>query len=326
MIDDLELSRKIYSMDFFNFENGEILKDVKVEYSTVGTPKFDKNGRIINAILYCHGSSGDCESVKKIHEFMAPGEIFDLEKYYFISLSGLGSPNSCSPSTTNLNNDFPKYEVIDLVNFQKKFLADCFNINHLFGLIGNSMGGFVVLTWATEYPDFMDFIISMVSSYKTAGHNYILSKTTKEIIESDQNYGLKDFEKNCSRTLKLACQAAYCYGFSREMYRQTSNQQLSQDFEEFGQESLSENIYDINFSNNATLDYDIEDKLCEIKVPVLIIAINQDQYFPPNLDAIPMSKMIKDSTLVIYDSELGHVGSNEVYKIKEDIENFIHSV
>ena len=43
-------------MDSFKFHNGEVLKDVKVEYMTYGTPKYDENGLINNAILYCSGS------------------------------------------------------------------------------------------------------------------------------------------------------------------------------------------------------------------------------------------------------------------------------
>ena len=75
--------------------------------------------------------------------------------------------------------------------------------------------------------------------------------------------------------------------------------------------------------NNSSLDYDLTDQLENITAKVLIIAINQDQYFPPNLDAIPMSKMIKNNKLLIFNSCMGHVGSNELFKVKEDLEEFI---
>ena len=47
-------------------ENGEVLKDVKVEYVTFGTPKYDENGVICNAVVYAHGSLGNYSSMKKI--------------------------------------------------------------------------------------------------------------------------------------------------------------------------------------------------------------------------------------------------------------------
>ena len=42
-------------MDSFEFENGEMIRDAVVEYMTFGTPKYDENGAIVNAIVYCSG-------------------------------------------------------------------------------------------------------------------------------------------------------------------------------------------------------------------------------------------------------------------------------
>ena len=117
-------------MDSFEFSNGEVLKNVNVEYMTCGTPKYD--GDIItNAIVYCHGSLGNFTSVKKIFPLMYENAPFDENKFFFISISSLGSPGSCSPSSTNLKNKFPSYSIEDIANFQKQFLAEKFNIEHI---------------------------------------------------------------------------------------------------------------------------------------------------------------------------------------------------
>ena len=129
-------------MDSFEFENGAVLKDVKVEYMTFGTPIYDEDGLIKNAIIYCHGSLGNYASMKKVAPLVGKDDVFDENRYFFISLTALGSPNSCSPSTTGLNSKFPKYSIRDVVNFQKQFLKEKFNISHVLGMIGNSMGGF----------------------------------------------------------------------------------------------------------------------------------------------------------------------------------------
>ena len=63
---------------------------------------------IKNAIIYCHGSLGNYASMKKIAPLVGENDVFDENKYFFISLSALGSPGSCSPSTTDLKNKFPK--------------------------------------------------------------------------------------------------------------------------------------------------------------------------------------------------------------------------
>ncbi|WP_407422967.1 alpha/beta fold hydrolase [Methanobrevibacter sp.] len=317
-----EEKREMYVMDSFEFSNGEVLNDVDVEYMTFGTPKYDGN-IITNAIIYCHGSLGNFTSAKKIFPLMYENAPFDENKYFFISISALGSPGSCSPSSTNLKNKFPKYSIEDVVNFQKQFLAEKFNLTHVLGIIGNSMGGFVALTSAILYPDFADFIMPGVSSYKVAGHDYILSKFVDEIITSDENYEKGIVNESLKRTLKLASLAEFNFGLSKEALRATPKEELSQNFEEFGEESLFLDIYDVKYCNEACMNYDIENDLGKITSKVFIISCAQDPHFPPELDGIPMSRMIKDSQLIIMDSELGHLCFNELENISDELSNFM---
>ena len=322
-LDDYFISkRKEYVMGSFEFQNGEVLNNVVVEYMTFGTPKYDDNGCINNAVIYCHGSLGNYTSANKLCPLSYVGGPFDRNEFFFISLSELGAPGSCSPSTTKLNNRFPKYTVEDMVNFQNKFLKDKFGINHVKGIIGNSMGGFVALTCGVLYPDYADFIISGVSGFKVAGRNYILSKLVDEIISTDENYNAGSTQL-LVRTLRLATQAVYSFGISKEVLHKIPNNQLDIEFDEFGDEGLLDNIYDVKYCNGATLDYNLEDDLDKIKSKVLIIGINQDQYFPPNLDAIPMHELIKNSELIIYDSDLGHIGFRELEKIEKELSEFM---
>lgn len=310
-------------MDLFEFANGETLTDVNVEYMTFGTPKFDENGVIENAIVYCHGSLGNFASMKKIIPLSDDNQAFDKNEYFFISLSALGSPGSCSPSTTGLKAKFPKYSILDLVNFQKQFLKEKFNLTHVLGMIGVSMGGFVTLTSAIEYPDFADFIIPGVSSFKVAGHDYILSKFVNEIIESDPDYLRGELTYSLNRTLRLASLAEFNFGLSKEALRKMPKEELDFEFEDFGNESLNMDIYDFKFCNESCMNYDVESGLDRIKSDVLIISCNQDPHFPPNLDAIPMSKLIKNSKLIIMDSELGHLCFNELEVIADDLKDFM---
>ena len=315
--------RESFTMDSFEFSNGEVLKEVNVEYMTFGTPKYDGDD-IINAIVYCHGSLGNFTSVKKIFPLNGENAPFDESKYFFISISALGSPGSCSPSSTNLKNKFPSYSMVDVVNFQKQFLVEKFKISHVLGIIGNSMGGFVALTSAILYPDFAEFIMPGVSSYKVAGHDYILSKFVNEIITSDENYENGIVNDSLKRTLKMASLAEFNFGLSKESLRAMPKEELSREFEEFGEESLFLDIYDLKYCNEACMNYDVEDDLDKITSDVLIIACKQDPHFPPELDAIPMSEMIKNSKLIIMDSELGHLCFNELESISDDLSDFMN--
>lgn len=310
-------------MESFEFQNGDVLEDVMVEYMTFGTPKYDDEGLIKNAIVYCSGSLGTFAGINKILPLTFDGCPFDKTKYFFVSITALGSCGSCCPSTTGLKNRFPKYSVLDVVNFQKQFLREKFNISHILGLIGNSFGGFVGLTQAISYPDFQEFVICGVSSYKVAGHDYILSKFVDEIITSDPDYAKGEESYSLVRTLRLACLAEFNFGLSKEALREKSKQELGMDFEEFGNEMLETDIYDLKYCNEAAMNYDVEEDLGKIKSKVLIIACKQDPHFPPELDAVPMSEMIGDCELIIMDSQLGHLCFNELENISYELNDFL---
>lgn len=313
-------------MSSFKFENGKVLHDVDVEYMTFGTPIYDDDGIIQNAVIYCHGSLGKYSSMKKIAPLAGRGDAFDEEKYFFISLTALGSPNSCSPSTTNLNSKFPKYSILDVVNFQKQFLKEKFNLDHVLGMIGNSMGGFVSLTSAINYPDYADFLIVGVSSYKVAGHDYILSKFVDEIITSDPDYSKGEMTYSLLRTLRLANLAEFNFGLSQKALRDMTNEELAAEFENFGNEMMEVDIYDLKFCNESCMNYNVEKDLDKIKSKVLIISCKQDPHFPPELDGIPMSNMIGGSQLIIMDSELGHLCFNELESISDELSKFLGGI
>jgi len=296
---------------------------MKVEYTSFGTPIKDENGKIVNGIVYLHGWSGNYGSIRRIADIIGPGSAIDTNKFFIISLSTLGSPNSSSPSSSKLANEFPSYSIEDMVKFQMEFLKDKFNIDHLKGIIGNSMGGFEALTWAAKYPDYSDFLISLVSSYKVNGQNYALFKFMNRIIENDPNYNNGAYLKPLDVATKLANESMYPYGLSKEYYRKESIEDIDLYMDEMGEEGSEMDANDIVYRNNASTNFDIEDILSKIKVKTLIVAINQDQFFPPELDAIPMSKMIKNSHLLTYDTLLGHIGTNEIIKIENEINDFL---
>lgn len=315
------INPEYYTLDNFTFINGTILDNLTVEYLTFGTPAYDDEGNINNAIIYFHGTSGNCASIKRISEAVGQNLPFDTDKFFFVSLSTLGTPGSSSPSTSKLFNEYPDYTILDMVNFNKKFLKQALKIKKPLGLIGNSMGGFEALTWASTYPDDIKFLISLVSSYKVGGQNYILGKVMNDIIESDPNFDNPD--KELKRSLKLSSKAMYSFGLSRQYYMDLSKEEINNFMDEFALEDSQENVYDAYYRNKASINYDLSEEVSNIKVPTLIVAIYEDQYFPPELDAIPMSGLIDDSKLIIFNSYIGHIGSSQLNKIKDELEEFM---
>ena len=183
----------IHVMDSFEFEYGRILNDLEVEYSTYGVPKYDEDGYITNAILFSSTFRGIYSFLAGMHEYILNNGYFG-DEFYIILIRSLGTPDSCSPSSTGLNDDFPKYTVRDQVNFRRQFLFEKFKIKKVLGLVGEGIGAFQFLEWACDYPDEMKFLLIINSAANVSGYRFILSKTFESIIDSadnsDDEYGI----------------------------------------------------------------------------------------------------------------------------------------
>lgn len=310
----------------FKFTTGETLSELIVEYATFGTKIKDDEGNIVNGILYLHGSSGDYSSVKRIKDIVGPGNIIDTNKYFIICPTALGSPGSSSPSTSNLGHKFPKYNIEDMVNVQYSFLNEALNIKHLKGIIGTSMGGFQTLQWAVTYPDFMDFIIPITTSSNVKGQNYAINNLMNIYIKSDPGYKEGKYKINPKKGTQNANMLLYLFGFSPEYYKNESNESILESLDFMKKEGEETDANDIVWRNEATISYDLSSDLSKIKAKTLIIGVNQDQYFPPDIDVIPLSKAIKGSKIYLYDSIFGHLGSSEIIKAKEIIKEFLDNI
>ena len=317
------LKPKYESIKNFKFKSGEILPELKIEYATFGTKKLDANGNIINGIVYLHGSSGDYSSVKRVKDILGPGKVMDTSKYYVICPTSLGNPGSSSPSTSGMGPLFPKYTVEDMVNASYTLLNQKLKIKHLKGIIGTSMGGFLALQWAIKYPDFMDFIMPITTSATSKGQNYALSTIMNNYIKNDPDYLNGKYEHKPITGPQNAMMMLYLFGFSTAYYKNSSNEEVLESIHEMELEGANSDANDIVWQNEATMIYNVSAELHKIKARTLVIGINQDQYFPPDIDVIPLSESIEGSKLFLYDSILGHVGSSEIGKAEQIIGDFL---
>ena len=314
---------KYESIKNFKFKSGEILPELSVEYATFGTKKTDANGNITNGIVYLHGSSGDYSSVKRVKDILGPGKVIDTDDYFVICPTSLGNPGSSSPSTSGMGHLFPKYTVEDMVNASYALLNQKLGVKHLKGIIGTSMGGFLALQWAVKYPDFMDFIIPITTSSTSRGQNYAMSTIMNNYIKNDPDYMGGEYEHKPQTGPQNAMVMLYLFGFSPAYYKNSSEEEILESIHEMELEGANSDANDIIWQNEATMIYDVGRELHKIKARTLVIGVNQDQYFPPDIDVIPLSESIDGSKLFLYDSLLGHVGSSEIKKAEHVIADFL---
>jgi homoserine O-acetyltransferase len=317
------LKNEHHMFEEFEFSNGSVLKDVDVEYGTIGTPKYDDEGNIVNAIMFCHSFEGNYSSISDFHQLIGRDKLLNYDDYFFISITSLGFPQSCSPSTTRLRYNFPEYNIDDLINFKRQFMKEKFpNIKKIKGILGFSFGGYEALAWAAFYPDEMEFVIHFVSSYKNAGYKYIFAKLANNIIESSPHYYSDIYDESMSNVLISISQLHYLISFSKHYFNRMTVDEIDLTMENFLDTALFFDIYDIKFRNDFLVSYNLEDYLEKVKCKLLIVSIDNNNYYTPEYDSIPIYNIVEGSKLVILDIDEPNT-LNYIYQIEDEIKEFL---
>ncbi|MBN3785871.1 alpha/beta fold hydrolase [Burkholderia sp. Ac-20353] len=180
----------------FHFQNGDKLPEVRLHYTTLGTPQRDSSGHVTNAVLLLHGTSGTGKA------FLAPtvaGELFgpnqplDASRYYIIIPDGLGRGGSSKPSD-GLRARFPKYGYGDVVSAHYQLVHDGLRVDHLRLVLGVSMGGMQAWMWAERYPYMMDAIMPIACQpMQISGRNLIFRRILTEAIRNDPDWKGGDY-------------------------------------------------------------------------------------------------------------------------------------
>src|SRR5262249_29218335 len=142
-----------YVLKNFTFASGETLAELRINYATWGDPKTDRGGRITNAILLCHGTTGSWQGFGRpwwAAKLYGPGQPLDITKYFIIASDTIGAGKSSKPSD-GLRMQFPKYTHADVVKAQYLLLTGGLGVHHLHAVIGISFGGRQAWQWSVQY-------------------------------------------------------------------------------------------------------------------------------------------------------------------------------
>lgn len=310
-------------LDEFEFESGDVLKDVEVEYHTYGEPRYDSEGNIVNIVIYCPTIRG---SQSLLNEDTANrGFSLKKEEYFYIYISTLGAPNSCSPSTTGLKRDFPSYTVKDRINFKRQFLNKYFKFKKICGIVGEGLGGFEIFTWSCEYPDDMEFIIVLNSSPSTSGYRYVISKSIEYMIESSEEYYSDVYSSVLTNMVISLNKFLFSCYFPRRIFARMNNHEIDYIMDEYVDNGLFLDIYDFKKRNDCILNYNVEGKLKNIKAKSLFISTYDDVYFTPEFDTVPLKDKIKGSQIFLFHSKRENYYDEEDFsEMTEVIEEFIN--
>lgn len=322
---EIKLTPEYYTVKNFKFKSGAIVEDLRMEYATLGAPKKNAQGHITNAVVFCHGFSGNYTQIMLLKGVVGSGKPFDTDKYFFILPTAIGSPGSSCPSVSGLGPKFPKYTAADMVEAQYLLVTQNLKIKHLAGVAGASMGGFQTLQWITTYPDFMDWAIPIATASESMGRLLGRSAVLIDTIKLDPEYKDGYYKEQPKKGMEVYFMSAYLWYFGDDFYGKQwkTREELIKGLRDVGLGSAKADANDTIWREEALMDFNVTKQLSTVKAKTLVIGINQDELFPPGslksiADAIPGSQLFS------YDSMLGHLGcALDLQKASEKISNFL---
>ena len=198
----------------FLLESGARLEEVEVEYETYGELSEAKD----NAILICHALSGDAHVAgwdataaghperkwRLTHPgwwdaVIGPGKPIDTDRFFVVCANVLGScygttgPSSLNPATGKpYGLTFPMVTVGDWVVMEKTLLEKL-GIDHLYAIIGGSLGGQQTLEWALRYPRMMGKCIIMASGPRLSAQGLGFNAVARNAIMRDVHFAGGDY-------------------------------------------------------------------------------------------------------------------------------------
>jgi len=191
-----EQSEGDFTVRDFRFQNAEILPELRLHYTTLGTRQFDAAGRVTNAVLLLHGTTGTGKSFlgpTLAGELFGPGQALDASRFYIILPDGLGRGGSSKPSD-GLHACFPRYGYGDVVAAQHLLVTEALGIDNLRLVLGLSMGGMQSWMWAERYPEMMDAVMPIACQpIAVSGRNLMLRLILIESIRNDPDWKSGDY-------------------------------------------------------------------------------------------------------------------------------------
>lgn len=278
-----------YVIKDFKFESGEVLPELNLHYTVIGQPVKDKNGRIKNAVLIMHGTTGSGKqflSDQFAGHLFNPGQLLDATRYYIILPDAIGHGKSSKPSD-GLHMKFPKYTYNDMVLADYLLLTEHLGVNHLRLVMGTSMGGMHTWVWGYTYPDFMDALMPLASlPVEIAGRNRMLRKMAIDLIEMDPEWKGGEYASEPKVGLTGAISSLIFMVSSPLQWQNKVPTRAKADSMLAAMENRYFSSLDANdmiYQLDASRNYNPSPNLYKIKAPLFAVNSADDQVNPPEL-------------------------------------------
>jgi len=271
----------------FRFGSGETMKSLKMHYTTLGTPRRGKDGEIENAVMVLHGTGGSGKqflAAQFADELYGPGQPLDITRWYVILPDNIGHGASSKPSD-GMRMAFPKYDYADMIEAQRRMLAEGLGVKRLELIMGTSMGCMHAFVWGESHPGFARRLAPFAClPVAIAGQNRVWRKLSIDAIKADPAWKDGNYAAQPEQGLRtalslmliaganpLALQAQYPTRTAAEAYLEQA----------YPRTAAGRDANDLIYQIEASRNYDPAPGLEKIAVPVLWINSADDFINPP---------------------------------------------
>ena len=278
-----------YVIRDFHFASGETLPELRLHYATLGQPKRDSHGRVVNAILILHGTGGSGRSLINEHfagVLFGRGQLLDSNRYYIILPDGIGHGKSSKPSDA-LHARFPQYTYADMVAAQHALVLEGLQVDHQRLVMGTSMGCMHTFMWGEAYPEFVDALMPLAClPVQIAGRNRLWRNLLMQAIRTDPEWLQGEYKSEPLGALRTAAGLLLIAGSAPLPMQLTlpTRDAADQFLEKYMERQLDElDANDLLYQVAASRDYDPSPGLEKIKVPLTQVNSADDFINPPEL-------------------------------------------
>jgi homoserine O-acetyltransferase len=321
-----------YIIKDFHFRSGEMLPELRIHYREIGQPQRDASGKVTNAVLIMHGTTGtggQFINAGFAGELFGKGQLLDAEKYFLIMPDDIGHGKSSKPSD-GMHAKFPRYGYLDMIDAEHRLVADGLKVNHLRLVFGTSMGGMHTWLWGEQYPDFMDALMPMASlPEQISGRNRMWRQIIAEAIRNDPQWKNGDYTEQPQGLKMVAEIMDFMGGNPLSHYRQApTGQQAAAAMDRYAENFVrTHDANDVLYAFECSRDYDPGPDLEKIAAPLLAINSADDLINPPDLGILERNiKRVKNGRAITVPEgpeTRGHGTHTRAVVWKQDMEQFL---
>ena len=275
------------TLSAFRFRDGQV-QDLRLHYRTLGKPERDASGRVTNAVLILHGTSGSGAQFLRpsfAGALFNPGQLLDAGKYFLVLRDGIGHGKSAKPSD-GLRAAFPHYGYEDMVAADYRLLTEVLGVDHLRLVMGTSMGGMHTWLWGQRYPHFMDALLPLASlPVPIAGRNRAWRRVVIDAIRLDPAWQGGNYQAQPAG-LRTAAGMLWLMGSNAALRQQEAPTRTAADrvYDAALENSLQTlDANDLLYQVEASADYDPAAGLAQIAAPLIAVNTADDLINPPEL-------------------------------------------